>query len=170
MAGMTTITLPLASSFASSSLVTSLSKPSIIGMRRCVVATPRSRTRFSKIYALTRNDIKVGINVEVDGAPWKVLEGRGRGLIIEVCLVMQILLQLDLTFSQFAFIEFLHVKPGKGAAFVRTKMRDYMDGNTVDKTFRSGISVIDFEAPITVKLTVVDINPGVKCDTAQGKC
>ena len=34
--------------------------------------------------------------------------------------------------------EFLHVKPGKGAAFVRTKLRNYVTGNTVEKTFRAG--------------------------------
>lgn len=38
-------------------------------------------------------------------------------------------------------VEFLHVKPGKGAAFVRTKMRNYITGNTVDKTFRAGTTV-----------------------------
>lgn len=38
-------------------------------------------------------------------------------------------------------VEFLHVKPGKGAAFVRTKLRNYITGNTVEKTFRAGSSV-----------------------------
>jgi len=37
--------------------------------------------------------------------------------------------------------EFLHVKPGKGAAFVRTKLRNYVTGNTVEKTFRAGSTV-----------------------------
>ena len=37
--------------------------------------------------------------------------------------------------------EFLHVKPGKGAAFVRTKLRNFITGNIVDKTFRGGESV-----------------------------
>lgn len=37
--------------------------------------------------------------------------------------------------------EFLHVKPGKGAAFVRTKLRNYVTGNTVERTFRAGESV-----------------------------
>ena len=37
--------------------------------------------------------------------------------------------------------EFLHVKPGKGAAFVRTKLRNCTTGNVVDKTFRAGESV-----------------------------
>ncbi|XP_010553154.1 PREDICTED: uncharacterized protein LOC104823320 isoform X3 [Tarenaya hassleriana] len=152
---------------------------------------------MAEIYALSTNDIKAGTNIEVDGAPWRVLE-------------------------------FLHVKPGKGAAFVRTKIRNYVSGSTVEKTFRAGISVeeanvfketkqftykdgsqfvfmdlntyeetrlnesdvgektkylkegmecillywrdkvIDFELPITVRLKVVDVDPGLRGDTAQG--
>ncbi|KAH9673362.1 elongation factor P [Citrus sinensis] len=167
-----------------SSFTTLSSKPSVLPMR------PR-------IYAFSSNDIKVGSNIEVDGAPWRVLE-------------------------------FLHVKPGKGAAFVRTKLRNYMSGTTVERTFRAGITVeeadvfketkqftykdgsmfvfmdlttfeevrlnetdvgdkkkwlkegmdcnllfwkgkiIDFEVPITVQLTVVDVDPGLKGDTASG--
>jgi elongation factor P len=38
-------------------------------------------------------------------------------------------------------IEFLHVKPGKGAAFVRTKLKNLNSGNTVEKTFRAGEKV-----------------------------
>ena len=33
-------------------------------------------------------------------------------------------------------IEFLHVKPGKGAAFVRVKMKNIIDGGVVETTFR----------------------------------
>ncbi|XP_062167529.1 uncharacterized protein LOC133873785 [Alnus glutinosa] len=199
MAGMATFNLYSASSIFSrpspSSTISSLSlssKPSVLPMRGL-----RGKPRFQKIYALSSNDIKVGSNIEVDGAPWRVLE-------------------------------FLHVKPGKGAAFVRTKMRNYVTGNTVEKTFRAGVSideadvfketkqftykdgsqfvfmdlntyeevrlnasdvgdrmkylkegmdcivllwngkVIDFEVPITVKLTVVDVDPGLKGDTTQG--
>ena len=33
-------------------------------------------------------------------------------------------------------IEFQHVKPGKGAAFVRTKMKNIISGGVVEKTFR----------------------------------
>ncbi|KAI5663145.1 hypothetical protein M9H77_22468 [Catharanthus roseus] len=155
------------------------------------------RRRYPRIFALTSNDIKVGINIELDGAPWRV-------------------------------IEFLHVKPGKGAAYVRTTLKNYVTGNTMDKTFRAGSKieeadifketkqytykdgaqfvfmdlasfeeyrlneadvgdkkkwlkegmdcsllfwkgkVIDFELPITVKLTVVEVDPGVRGDTAQG--
>ena len=35
-------------------------------------------------------------------------------------------------------VEFLHVKPGKGSAFVRTKLKAVQSGNVVDKTFRAG--------------------------------
>jgi elongation factor P len=38
-------------------------------------------------------------------------------------------------------IEFLHVKPGKGGAFVRTKVKGVVNGKTLDKTFRSGESL-----------------------------
>ena len=35
-------------------------------------------------------------------------------------------------------MEFQHVKPGKGGAFVRTKLRRTTDGNVIDRTFRAG--------------------------------
>ncbi len=38
----------------------------------------------------------------------------------------------------FKVMEFQHVKPGKGGAFVRTKLRRASDGNVIDKTFRAG--------------------------------
>ena len=38
-------------------------------------------------------------------------------------------------------IEFQHVKPGKGGAFVRTKMRSVMSGKVVEKTFNAGVKV-----------------------------
>jgi len=38
----------------------------------------------------------------------------------------------------FKVVEFQHVKPGKGGAFVRTKLRRTSDGNLIDKTFRAG--------------------------------
>ena len=38
-------------------------------------------------------------------------------------------------------IEFQHVKPGKGPAFVRTKMRNVLTGKVVDKTFNAGVKV-----------------------------
>ncbi|MDJ0315917.1 MULTISPECIES: elongation factor P [Arthrobacter] len=38
-------------------------------------------------------------------------------------------------------IEFQHVKPGKGGAFVRTKMRNILSGKVVDKTFNAGLKI-----------------------------
>ncbi|KAF5196391.1 elongation factor P-like, partial [Thalictrum thalictroides] len=110
IAAAATINISLSSSscLRSSSSVSFSSKLSLYPMR----AFPKMplRSRFPRIYAFTSNDIKVGSNIEVDGAPWRVME-------------------------------FLHVKPGKGAAFVRTKMRNYVTGNTVEKTFRAGSTI-----------------------------
>jgi elongation factor P len=38
-------------------------------------------------------------------------------------------------------IEFQHVKPGKGGAFVRTKMRSVLSGKVIEKTFNAGVKV-----------------------------
>ena len=38
--------------------------------------------------------------------------------------------------SIYQIIEFQHVKPGKGAAFVRTKLKNIISGGVVEKTFR----------------------------------
>lgn len=71
-------------------------------------AVPGARPRSLVIRrAITSNDIKNGMTLEIDGNPWKVTE-------------------------------FLHVKPGKGAAFVRSKLKNLKNGNTVEKTFRAG--------------------------------
>ncbi len=41
----------------------------------------------------------------------------------------------------YSVLEFQHVKPGKGAAFVRTKLKNLRSGSTVDHTFRAGEKV-----------------------------
>mgnify|MGYP003309943982 CR=1 FL=1 len=38
-------------------------------------------------------------------------------------------------------IEFLHVKPGKGPAFVRTKLKDISSGKIIDETFNAGVKL-----------------------------
>ena len=48
---------------------------------------------------------------------------------------------IDLDGQYFFIIEFLHVKPGKGAAFVRTKMRNVTTGRVLDKTFNAGVKI-----------------------------
>ena len=45
---------------------------------------------------------------------------------------------IDVDGTVFKILEFQHVKPGKGGAFVRTKLRRSSDGNVIDRTFRAG--------------------------------
>lgn len=48
---------------------------------------------------------------------------------------------IDLEGQYFFIVEFLHVKPGKGAAFVRTKLRNVTTGRILDKTFNAGVKI-----------------------------
>jgi len=48
---------------------------------------------------------------------------------------------IDLDGHYYFITEFLHVKPGKGAAFVRTKMKSVTTGRTLDKTFNAGVKI-----------------------------
>ncbi len=57
------------------------------------------------------NDLKTGLTLQLDGG------------------------------SLWSVVEFLHVKPGKGAAFVRTKLKNVETGQVVEKTFRAGEKV-----------------------------
>ncbi|MAV64042.1 MAG: elongation factor P [Candidatus Marinimicrobia bacterium] len=61
-------------------------------------------------------------------------------------------LVIDYKNNLFKIIEFLHVKPGKGGAFVRTKLKNIKTGQVIDETFRSG------EKVITVRLEAYDFN------------
>ncbi|HWD85751.1 MAG TPA: elongation factor P [Solirubrobacteraceae bacterium] len=45
---------------------------------------------------------------------------------------------IDVDGTVFKILEFQHVKPGKGGAFVRTKLRRARDGAVIDRTFRAG--------------------------------
>jgi elongation factor P len=45
---------------------------------------------------------------------------------------------IDVEGTIYKIVEFQHVKPGKGGAFVRTKLRRSSDGNVIDRTFRAG--------------------------------
>jgi elongation factor P len=47
-------------------------------------------------------------------------------------------LRIELGGEPFIIVNFQHVKPGKGPAFVRTKIKNLRNGRTIDKTFRSG--------------------------------
>jgi elongation factor P len=48
---------------------------------------------------------------------------------------------LELDGTLFQVVEFQHVKPGKGGAFVRTKLRNLKTGGVVEKTFNAGVKV-----------------------------
>ena len=50
-------------------------------------------------------------------------------------------LTLELDNGLWSVVEFLHVKPGKGAAFVRTKLKNVETGTVFEKTFRAGEKV-----------------------------
>lgn len=52
-------------------------------------------------------DIRKGLKIELDGAPWNV-------------------------------VDFQFVKPGKGTAFTRTRIKNLITGNVIERTFRSG--------------------------------
>jgi elongation factor P len=47
-------------------------------------------------------------------------------------------LKIELDGSPFTIVDFQHVKPGKGGAFVRTKLKNLLNGRVLDQTFRSG--------------------------------
>ena len=50
-------------------------------------------------------------------------------------------LRIEINDEPFIITSFQHVKPGKGGAFVRTKLKNLLNGNVVDRTFRSGEKV-----------------------------
>jgi elongation factor P len=60
--------------------------------------------------AISTNDLKNGITLEIDN-------------------------------NLFQVVEFQHVKPGKGGAFVRSKLRNLRNGAVIDKTFNAGVRV-----------------------------
>ena len=47
-------------------------------------------------------------------------------------------LKIELDGAPYVIVDFQHVKPGKGGAFVRTKMKNLLTGRVLDQTFRSG--------------------------------
>src|SRR5438309_11015673 len=49
--------------------------------------------------------------------------------------------------NPYTIVDFQHVKPGKGGAFVRTKLKHMRLGKVIDNTFRSGekVALVDFE-------------------------
>ncbi len=56
-------------------------------------------------------------------------------------------LKIQLDGEPYAIVDFQHVKPGKGGAFVRTKLKHMRLGRVIDNTFRAGekVELVDFE-------------------------
>ncbi len=52
---------------------------------------------------------------------------------------------IEMDAEYYAIVEFLHVKPGKGQAFVRTKLKNVKTGAVLDKTFKVGERIRDLE-------------------------
>jgi elongation factor P len=47
-------------------------------------------------------------------------------------------LKIEIAGEPYVMVDFQHVKPGKGGAFVRTRLKSLVTGNVIDQTFRSG--------------------------------
>ncbi len=56
-------------------------------------------------------------------------------------------LKIEIDGEPYIIVEFQHVKPGKGGAFIRTKIKSLRTGNVIDRTYRSGekVDVPDLE-------------------------
>jgi elongation factor P len=65
-------------------------------------------------------------------------------------------LVLEIDGALWAIVHFLHVKPGKGAAFVRTKLKNVLTSAVVERTFRAGEKVTEVRLhrrPVTYSYT-----------------
>ncbi|PZV26082.1 MAG: elongation factor P [Snowella sp.] len=72
---------------------------------------------------------------------------------------------IELDGSVWRVVEFLHVKPGKGSAFVRTKLKNAQTGSVIEKTFRAGESVPQASLEkLTMQYTYKDGNQYVFMD------
>ena len=47
-------------------------------------------------------------------------------------------LKIEIDGIPYRIVEYQHVKPGKGAAFVRAKIKSFLDGKVIEKTFHAG--------------------------------
>ena len=56
-------------------------------------------------------------------------------------------LKIQFDGQPYSIVDFQHVKPGKGGAFVRTKLKHMRQGRVIDNTFRAGekVELVDFE-------------------------
>ena len=64
-----------------------------------------------------------------------------KGIIVATTNDLKNGMTLNLDGQLWTVVEFQHVKPGKGPAFVRTKMKHVLSGKVVEKTFNAGLKV-----------------------------
>ena len=111
-----------------------------------VARRPLQQRGSLRVVNLTSNDIKNGMILLIDNAPWKVT-GKNVPLppLPKYCRLRgseYLCAFRDLRTGRYSAAavssEFLHVKPGKGSAFVRSKIKNCISGNTIEKTFRAG--------------------------------
>src|ERR687892_132833 len=82
---------------------------------------------------------------------------------------------LDLSEGLFHVVDFQHVKPGKGPAFVRTTLRNVRTGNVLDKTFRADerverANVAKLETGLVVQVPLfVNTGDRIKVDTRSAE-
>ena len=72
---------------------------------------------------------------------WVVLPHRSKGFFVATTNDLKNGMTLNLDGQLWTVVEFQHVKPGKGPAFVRTKMKHVLSGKVVEKTFNAGLKV-----------------------------
>jgi translation elongation factor P/translation initiation factor 5A len=80
---------------------------------------------------LSTSDFKTGLNIEL-----------GRESVELLLLSIKDIVSLHIDGVPVKILEFLHVKPGKGAAFVRSKVKNLLTGSVQEKTFRAGETVL----------------------------
>jgi elongation factor P len=67
--------------------------------------------------------------------------GARTGVIVATTNDLKNGMTLDIDGQLWTVVEFQHVKPGKGPAFVRTKLKQVLTGKVVDKTFNAGVKI-----------------------------
>ena len=86
-------------------------------------------------------------------------------------------LKILLDNEPYVIVEFQHVKPGKGSAFVRTRYKSLISGRVLEKNFKENMDAsvlfwngraISVDLPNAVELKVVKCDPGVRGDTVSG--
>lgn len=161
----------------------------LVSSNDATLCTQISQSRQSTIVrAVTSNDIKNGLTLQINGEPWRVqgalhmlintdsarhctlrLMCCNRALSCATspacCLQGRAASQRGSHKHAICASEFLHVKPGKGAAFVRSKVKNLVSGTTMEKTFRAGeaLELADVNKQ-SCQFTYAEVRPSIGTD------